>query len=85
MGIADRHQHVAGTSIHLIERELRGWQQLEHVKPLGVRGRFQTGASKSEQEDETAHERERRQRRWIADKYGDQGCSGEEQAWTEEP
>ena len=78
MWVANEHQHIAWTSVHLVEGELSGGQDVEGISVFSHDRRKVLAAASCKQEHEASHQRERRDSRRIA-RDDHRHCSGTDQ------
>ena len=83
--VADEHEHAARADVHLVERELVGRKDVERVGFVrhGWRQRFASDAS--EEQNEAAHQRERRDGRGSRATTIANGAGADEERRAEEP
>ena len=55
--IADRHQRIAAPRVHMVEREIARWQQLERVECFGRGGRDRARPREQQRRQDRQHER----------------------------
>ena len=79
MRIANGHEHVARTNVHLVERELGRRQDIECVGLVSDRRRHALAADAREEQEEAAHQRDRRDGRHVAGDDHRRGAKADEQ------
>ena len=82
--IAHEHEDVARPRVHLVERQLRGGQDVEDVALLDRQQGHGVARAAGEQHQQSTHQRECRERRRVARDDHRDSSSANEQAGAEE-